>query len=235
MLKKPYIKKIETVSKFDVFFVDGSYIRENIDEEFTNFGQHFRFRFIPAGEFWIDFERTPGEEKFFIDHMLIENRLMNRGLPYDKALKAADRNESAERRKVDFIRKGLVPLPKPRAMLAKIHVRLLKKYSSPGLAVWIVDAEIVRDVFFIDFTEGGHDKVYRFVPAGEVWLDDDLKLSERRFVLLHEVHERRLMATRAWPYDKAHRSASRIEYHCRHHPEDLTRYLRDEITLNRAI
>jgi len=43
------------------------------------------------------------------------------------------------------------------------------------------------------------------------------------------------MATRAWPYDKAHRSASRIEYHCRHHPEDLNRYLQDEIALNRAI
>lgn len=111
MLKKPYIKKIETVSKFDVFFVDGSYIRENIDEEFTNFGQHFRFRFIPVDEFWIDFERTLGEEKFFIDHMLIENRLMSRGLSYNKALKAADRKENAERRKVDFIRKGLVPSP----------------------------------------------------------------------------------------------------------------------------
>lgn len=235
MLKKPYIKKIETISKFGVFFVDGSYIRENIDEEFTNFGQHLRFRFIPAAEFWIDFERTPGEEEFFIDHLLIENRLMSRGLSYNKALKEADRKESAARHKVDFIRKGLVPLPRHKKMLAKIHVRLLKKYSSPPLAVWIVDAEIVRDVFFIDFTEGGHDKVYRFVPAGEVWLDDDLKLSERRFVLLHEVHERRLMATRNWTYDKAHRSASRIEYHCRHHPKDLNRYLRDEMALNRAI
>jgi len=230
--KKPYIKKIATVSKFDVFYVDGPFIREHIDEEFTNFGQHFRFRFIPAREFWIDFERTPGEEEFFIDHLLVENRLMSQGWPYDKALEAADRKERAERRKVDFMKKGIVPRPRRKELLADIHVRLLKKYCTPAVAVWIVDAEIVRDVYFIDFTEGGHDKVYGFVPTGEVWLDDDLKFSELRFVLLHEVHERRLMATRDWPYHKAHRSASHIEYHCRHHPEDLDRYLRDEIALN---
>jgi len=234
-MKKPYLKKIGRVSKFQVYIVDGAYIRENIDEEFTNFGQHFRFRFIPADEFWIDNERTPGEEEFFIDHLLTENRLMARGLAYDKALEIADGKEKAERRKVDFIKKGLSPRPSPKELIAKIHVQLLKRYSSASVHVWIVDGEIVRDIFFIDFTEGGHDQVYRFVPPGEVWLDDDLKLSELRYVLLHEVHERRLMATKHWPYFKAHRSSSHIEYHCRHHPEDLDRYLKDEIALNKAI
>jgi hypothetical protein len=231
----PYIKKIETVSRFDVYFVDGAYIREHIDEEFTNFGQHLRFRFIPTDEFWIDFERTPGEEEFFIDHMLIENNLMRQGMPYDKALVLADRKESAERRLVEFMKMGLGRKPQPADILGKIRVRLLKKYSAETVRVWIVNGELVRDAYFIDFTEGGHDKVYHFVPAGEVWLDDDLRLSELRFVLLHEVHERRLMATKGWPYHKAHRSASHIEYHCRHHPEDLERYLQEEIALNRAI
>lgn len=35
-----------------------------------------------------------------------------------------------------------------------------------------------------------------------------------------------------WPYVKAHRSASRIEYHCRAHPEDLEADLRLEIVKN---
>jgi hypothetical protein len=235
MRKKPYLKKYGTASHFDVYIVDGSYVREHIDEEFTNFGQHYRFRFIPAREFWIDDERTPGEEEYFVDHMLVENNLMRLGKPYDEALALADRKELAERKRVEFLKLGLGRKPTPAAILRKIRVRLLKKYSSEAVRVWIVNGELVRDAFFIDFTEGGHDHVYPFVPAGEVWLDDDLRMTELRFVLLHEVHERRLMAAKAWPYPRAHRSASHIEYHCRHHPEDLERYLQDEIAANQAI
>jgi hypothetical protein len=35
-----------------------------------------------------------------------------------------------------------------------------------------------------------------------------------------------------WPYAKAHRSASKIEYHCRAHPLELEANLRLEITKN---
>lgn len=105
MIQKPYIKKMDTISKFTVWSVDDKYIRENIDEEFANFGQHYRFQFIPLNEFWIDHERTPGEEYFFIHHLLIENRLMAKGMDYDKAIEKADLAEKRERRKVDFIQR----------------------------------------------------------------------------------------------------------------------------------
>ena len=36
-----------------------------------------------------------------------------------------------------------------------------------------------------------------------------------------------------WPYFKAHRSASHIEYHCRHHPAELDKTLQKEIDKNR--
>lgn len=231
-MDKPYLKKIETVADFDVWFVDGKYIREKVDEEFTNFGQHFRFRFIPRHEFWLDQERTPGEEHFFVDHLLIENRLMAGGMTYDQALEKADRAELKERRKVDYIKKGL-RLGQPKAeVLAKVHKELLKGYSRQ-LNVWVADGQVVRDVYFIDYTEGGHDKVYDFIPGREVWLDDDLELGERKYVLLHEVHERFLM-TQGLKYFPAHRSASHIEYHCRHHPEDLDRILAEELAKNRV-
>ncbi|MCJ7586806.1 MAG: hypothetical protein MUQ00_02750, partial [Candidatus Aminicenantes bacterium] len=61
---------------------------------------------------------------------------------------------------------------------------------------------------------------------------DDLQLKEIRYVLLHEVHERRLMAG-GWTYFKAHRSASQIEYFCRHHPGKLAVKLREEINKNK--
>jgi len=230
-MKKPYEKKIQTVDEFAVWFVDGKYIREKVDEEFTNFGQHYRFRFIPAHEFWIDRERTPGEEHFFVDHLLIENRLMAGGMTYDRAIEKADRAEVRERHKVDYIKKGLKPGQPKAEVLAKVHKKLLKCYSR-YLNVWVADGEIVRDVYFIDYTEGGHDKVYAFIPPREVWLDDDLEPGERKYVLLHEVHERFLMV-QGEKYFQAHRSASNIEYHCRHHPEELDRRLAEELAKNK--
>jgi hypothetical protein len=227
-MKKPYIKKVDQIGPLTVWIVDGQYVRKNIDEEFTNFGQHFRFRFIPLHEFWIDQEHGLGELQFFIDHLLVEHRLMTGGMTYDKALEKADAVEKKERRKTELIRE-ISRLPRV-GVVENIHKRLLKKYSG-AVKVWVVKGELVRSLYFIDFTEGGHDQVYHFVPKNEVWLDDDLGPGERRFVLLHELHERHLM-TLGWPYVKAHRSASRIEYHCRAHPEDLEADLRLEIAKN---
>jgi hypothetical protein len=229
VMRKPYIKKVDRIGPQTVWIVDGQYVRKNIDEEFTNFGQHYGFRFIPLHEFWIDKEHGPGEQRFFIDHMLVEYRLMAEGMSYDKALEKADAVERRERLKVKRTRK--ISRRSKKSIVEKIHKRLLKKYSGP-VQVWIVNGELVRSLDFIDFTEGGHDRVYDFVPKNEVWLDDDLGPGERRFVLLHELHERHLM-TLGWPYPKAHRSASRIEYHCRAHPEDLEADLRVEALKNR--
>jgi Mn-dependent DtxR family transcriptional regulator len=98
--------------------------------------------------------------------------------------------------------------------------------------VWVIRGDLVRDFYFIDFTEGGHDKVYHFVPEKEVWLDDDLNPRERKFVLLHELHERHLMS-QGWPYHKAHRSASEIEHYCRIHLQEIDKKLRIEIDRNK--
>ena len=89
-----------------------------------------------------------------------------------------------------------------------------------GVAVWIVNGRFVRSVFDIDFTAGGHDHVYEFVPQGEVWIDGDIVEKERGFVLLHELHERNRMA-KGDPYSTAHADSSRIEFRCRHHPDEL--------------
>lgn len=223
---KPYVKKFSRVSDFDVWIVDGNFVRDNIDEEFTNFGQHFQFKFIPKKEFWIDRERNPGEEKYFIDAMLVMNRLMLKGISRKKSAEFADRVERRERRKSDLVKKEL-KRKKLGKVIYDIHKRLLKKYSSEKLNVWIVDGELVRDLFFTDFTEGGHDKVYNFVPKNEIWIDDDLSFREIKFVLLHEIHERNLMA-KGMKYNNAHKSASEIEYFCRKHSGRVDKELKKE-------
>jgi hypothetical protein len=217
-LKPPYIQKIEERGKLEVWIVDGSYIRSHTDEEFTNFGQHYRYPYIPLNELWIDREAEHDERQFFIDHLLVEHRLMAGGMPYEKALAIADHAERKERRRagdVSLLTQHGQQLPDGR----DAHERLWKKLEN-GVSVWIVNGRLVRSVFDIDFTEGGHDYVYEFVPNNEVWIDDAIVESERGYILLHELHERNRMAS-GWPYSKAHIEASRLEYHCRHHPDEL--------------
>ena len=216
--KPPYIAKVDERGKLKIWIVDGAYIRGNIDEEFTNFGQHYAFSFIPADELWIDQEAKHDEREFFIDHLLVEHRLMAAGTPYDDALEAADRAEQRERRRAGDVRQlthGGRQLPDGR----DVHERLWKKLEN-GVSVWIVNGRLVRSVFDIDFTEGGHDYVYEFVPQNEVWIDDAIVEDERPYVLLHELHERNRMAG-GWAYNKAHAESSRVEYRCRHHPDEL--------------
>jgi len=247
-MKKPYMGKIGEISKFKIWRVNGQYIREKLDEEFTNFGQHYRFNFIPEDEFWIDNEHADDESHFFIDHMLIEYRLMESGLKYPQAIEEADKIETRERQKVKLI-KELQDKKNESEIIKKIHKKLLKKYSQK-IKVWIVNGDIVRSIYNIDFTEGGHDKVYKFVPKNEVWLDDDLSIREMKFVLLHEMHERNLMA-KGWSYNpgkipkneknkkvflnSAHYDSSKIEYYCRHHPKETDKHLQKEITISNTI
>jgi transposase InsO family protein len=223
--KPPYIEEVEERGNLKVWIVDGGYIRGHIDEEFTNFGQHYAFPYIPIDELWIDQEAQHDERRFFIDHLLMEHRLMAKGVPYDQALAEADREEHKERRRagdVGRLTRHGQKLPDGK----DVHERLWKKLEN-GVSVWIVNGRLVRSVFDIDFTAGGHDYVYEFVPQKEVWIDDAIEEKERGYVLLHELHERNLMAT-GWPYNKAHNESSRLEYHCRHHPDELHEALSKE-------
>ncbi len=216
--KLPYLKKIDERGNLQIWIVDGSYIRTHIDEEFTNFGQHYSFSYIPKNELWIEQETKNDERRFFIDHLLVEHRLMSQGVSYNKALEEADKMERRERRLAGDVgrltRRGK-QLPDGK----EVHQRLWKKLEN-GVSVWIVNGRLVRSVFDIDFTEGGHDYVYEFVPENEVWIDDAIEEKERGYVLLHEIHERNRMAS-GWSYNKAHAESSRVEYRCRHHPDEL--------------
>ena len=217
-IKPPYIKKIGERGDLKIWIVDGALIREKTDEEFTNYGQHYRYSYIPKDELWLDQEASENERHFFVDHLLVEHRLMKAGKTYNDALYEADREERKERRRsgdVKKITKNGSKLPNPR----DVHKELWKKLEN-GVSVWIVNGRLVRSVFDIDFTAGGHDKVYEFVPENEVWIDDDIVEIERGYVLLHELHERNRMIN-GWTYNKAHEESSKMEYHCRHHPDEL--------------
>jgi hypothetical protein len=226
--QKIYIKKFEKISGFKVWIVNGKYIRTNIDTNFTNCGQHYQFKFIPKNELWIDYQKSPGEEKFFVDSLLVMHNLMSDGVSYNKAITAASRIEKRERLKSRLMNNEIHPKKRRKELIESVHKKFLKSYSNKKIKVWIVRGELVRDLFFITFTEGGHDVVYPFIPKNEIWIDDDLKNSETKFTLLHELYERNLMM-RGKSYDRAHEKAIESEFYYRQNPRRINKRLRKEI------
>jgi hypothetical protein len=217
-VKLPYLKLDDSRGDYQVWIVDGAYIRGHMDEEFTNFGQHYRYQYIPDKEFWIDREAEHDESKFFIDHLLVEHDLMAKGMSYGDALTEADKVERRERRRAGDVSK-VTHAGKSLPDVSLIRERLWKELEN-GVQVWVVNGRLVRSTFDIDFTAGGHDHVYEFVPRGEVWIDDAIQEPERGYVLIHELHERNRMA-KGMPYSRAHNESSRLEFRCRHHPDEL--------------
>lgn len=209
--KPPYIRKVGERDGISIWVVDGFYVRTNLNIEFTNFAHHYVFDFIPENEFWLDREAAEDEQEFFVAHLFIEYELMRKGMPHTPALEAADREELRRRHASGDLGRAKGVDGRPEA--SKVHLALWKRLGNVN--VWIVDGRLVRSAFFVDFTEGGHDYVYRFVPKNEIWIDNDLFEDERPYVLLHELHERALMAS-GWKYERAHEESSRIELRARH-------------------
>lgn len=180
------------VGKYDIniYIVDGEYVRNNINSEFTNYGQHYRFPFIPTDEIWLDKEYGRAEKEAFIAHAIKERELMVNGLGYTDAYIKSRKDEAPYReRESGGVKKKLLQV------------------TDTGLSVWLVDGKKVRSNYSLDFTQGGHDRVYDFIPRHEVWIDDDLSLGERPAVILHEINENILMS-KGMPYLPAHKRSS---------------------------
>lgn len=201
-MKNYYVKQIDKIGKIKVFIVDGFIIRRDLDEEFTNFGQHYSFGYIPKYEFWIDKEASPDERKLFTDRLMNEWKLMKKA--YEEAVKK-DKLERKKFRKEDKDK--------------KFHIKLIKKIKD-DVEIWKIDGKLVRDMLDIDFVEGGHEFVYNYVPKNEVWIDNDITTKERKFVILHELFERALMK-KGSDYDNAHIKASEIEKELRLNPKKI--------------
>jgi len=138
---------------------------------------------------------------------LIENSLMSRGISYGKATGIADKVEKKLRqRNLDHR-----PIKK-------------KKIGNIGkLNIWLVEGEQVRDKKDVEFTEGGNDLAYRYIPKDEIWVDDSLKTEERPPIILHEAYERERMA-KGEDYEEAHAEASQVEKKARK-KKSWTRFL----------
>lgn len=198
-MKKPYIKLYSKQDGFSIYLVDGSYIRKNINTQFTNFGQHYRFpKMIPKYEIWLDKDYGENEYRYYIAHAIKEWELMNSGKSYRTALTIADKLEKRMREDEE-----------------KESCKLEKLEDIDDVQVWLVNGKAVRDKYDIDFTEGGHDKVYDWVPENEIWISDEISAKERPYILAHEYKERCSML-QGDDYEHGHNKASFFERHLRH-------------------
>ena len=219
---------------FEIYTVDGEAIRGEpsigADIDFTNWGEHYRFPFMPKYDIWIDqaaLAAAPEDEGIFIDAAMYEWRLMAAGAKYDDVWQRVEHYEAKERRK----RQGPIEAKPsaPAEIPAELYLGTLGVLSD-GTVVKLVHTKTVQDTYDDDFTEGGHWRVYKFIPGpvdgrpGEEWIGDDIFPQERGYLVVHETDEDYWMA-HGLKYDAAHKKASELEWFCRHHPEQLAKIL----------
>lgn len=86
-MENPYLELLgESPDGMEIFLVDGRFVRENMDFDFTEGGNHYRYpEFIPENEIWVDDDMSEDEREFVIVHEVIEATLMAQGMSYDDA------------------------------------------------------------------------------------------------------------------------------------------------------
>lgn len=105
----------------------------------------------------------------------------------------------------------------------------LPQYRTGRLKVFIVNGQYVRDNLDVNFTQGGHDRVYDYVPKNQIWLDRVLGLLDRKATLLHELKEREIMGNGV-DYGIAHEQyANPLEIAARQNPATLDNAIAEQL------
>lgn len=81
----------------------------------------------------------------------------------------------------------------------------LQAWKTEKMKIRFVNGEYVRNKHDVDFTQGGHHLApgKKYIPEGEIWIDNKLSRIDREATILHERKEHRLMEASV-PYEKAH-------------------------------
>lgn len=106
-----YLKQLDTVDGVDIWIVDGTEIRNNIDPDYVFGGHHYRYDWIPENEIWIDDDLGEDELDYTIQHELEERQLMvSEDMDYETAHDHALETEK-EMRNEDQDKEGDVEAP----------------------------------------------------------------------------------------------------------------------------
>lgn len=222
-------KLIGRWGKFSVYLVDDEEIRNKAEyaEEFSDYGVNIgkkglatlNFKFIPENEIWVAKSLKSSERHFIISNALAYIRGIERGMDpgdaYDYAIKREQASRAKESlNKLHLKQRKLPDTPKYKDIPKKLYI---KKYGaikdvSETVIIYLIEGEVVRDLYKTDYVEGGHAYVYEWIPLDEIWIDKIVPADEIPVVILHEFLERTLMKYKKFPYVRAHEAASKVEF-----------------------
>src|SRR6185295_4528710 len=140
-MRKPYLAHLGRHEHLALHLVDGEWIRNHLDIDFTNAAHHLTRPYIPQHEIWVDREAPgAGEIEFLVRHQIRQRDLMLRGVSYLRALARCNRVERRERRAV-------CRRPLPLGAAARRRVRREQLGLAADALLWLVDGRAVRDLF----------------------------------------------------------------------------------------
>ncbi len=176
----------------NIKLVDGAFIRNIVDVDFSGEGSNVMYSYIPSGVMWLD-EVLSDEKAFFVKLHSLERELLQVGLSYENSRKIVCETLVSKSKQ------------KPNPVLGTYNWFPKDK----DLKILIVDGQMVREFFDPKFIQGGHDLVYSYIPKNTIWMENAFK-KEYLFTLLHEIYERKKMST-GMAYHYAHNAALVIE------------------------
>ena len=208
-MKKPYLKLYRKIGPYTSWIVDGEWIREHVDIDFTNFAYHYAQKYVPDKQFWLDVDLGVKEYQFYLDNLIARYfAVKDDGMDTEEARAVGDKVEKKERSKANPHFKDIDS--------SNIDKKPVGKIGS--VRVFVVPGDQVR-ALDDDYWGGGHDLVYPYVkPKNSIWLDDSQLPKSYRKLLVHEFYERSIMAF-GMSYEDAHYRASIVELYCRIYPK----------------
>lgn len=104
------------------------------------------------------------------------------------------------------------------------EVRAKNIGTHDGLTVWLVDGERVRKEIDENFVQYDHHARFRFIPADEVWIDQETNEDERKYFLENVSWERKFMSE-GMTLEEAIKKADSLEQHDRRSSPRIRRIL----------
>ncbi|MGB9696614.1 MAG: hypothetical protein ACP5P3_05245 [Ignavibacteria bacterium] len=209
---------------FNVWVVDGEFVRKNYFDEFVYGGNGERYTFIPADEIWIDNAISAVEFEYTLQHEINEFLLMRnfqmsyyeahdsslmleQKLRRDDFLKCRKKEEVLEPvGTIDFDSVKEIPSLPDKIRLKNIYKAFVKKLDS--IEVWIVDGGKIRRDIYPDFGYSGNDLAYSFIPHLEIWIDDAISCQQTEYSIQLELIERQKLYEKT-SYDDAYEAGKK--------------------------
>ncbi len=210
-------KRLFVHADYTAFTVNGFAVRNasQPDEEFGSFATHDEFSdVIEKHAVWISEKLAPKEGLFFLANALTYLARQAAGAT-DKAYDDAIAVERTLRERINGIeyRNGQPHKQIPDSIYLDEYLTLPDPKGP--VTVRLVDGNLVRSYYKTDYTQGGHNFVYPWVPKSQIWVEDGVDHREIHFIVCHEYLERRLMRDKDLGYDYAHDIASQLEFDLR--------------------